>query len=233
MSHTDTDNQSSHHHGHDNDPGMDCRWLYKLDGQQYESEASVLTGRQILERAGRTPVQNYLLVLSGHGHPREIGPDDSVHLKPHGIETLRALPRECREGLQGRRDFQLPAGDLAFLSQLQLPWSAVTENAVMRLVIFGFPVPAGYNHRQVDLYLRIDPTYPDTQLDMVYVFPALAMTSGKVIGALSHETFAGRTWQRWSRHRTQASAWRPGVDNVESHMALVADWFAKEVAHDQ
>ncbi|MCG8040282.1 MAG: multiubiquitin domain-containing protein [Candidatus Thiodiazotropha endolucinida] len=176
MSSSHSDSHRSDHHGHDNDPGVVCKWLYKLDGQQFESETSMLTGRQVLERAGRTPVENYLLVLSGHGRPREIGPDDPVHLKPRGIETLRALPRECTEGLQGRRDFQLPQGDVDFLEQLGLPWSAVAENGVMRLVIFGFSVPAGYNHQQVDLYLRIEPTYPDTQLDMVYVLPALALS---------------------------------------------------------
>lgn len=228
------DSRFSHHHpGHGKDPGVVCRWLYTLDGQQYESDNAVITGRQVLERAGRTPVRNYLLVLSGHGRPREIGPDDPVHLKPLGIETLRALPRECTEGLQGRRDFQLPVHDLAFLEQLQLDWSTVVESGVMRLVIFEFPVPVGYNRPQVDLYLRIEPTYPDTQLDMVYVFPPLALTSGKAIGALSHDSFDGRTWQRWSRHRTRTSVWRPGVDNLESHMALVADWFAKEVNRDQ
>jgi len=228
-----TDSHPSDNPGHNNDPCVVCKWLYTLDGQQYEIETSELTGREILERAGRTPVENFLLVLSGHGRPREIAPGDTVHLKPHGIENLRALPRECTEGLQGRRDFQLPSGDVAFLEQLGLPWASVAEGGVMRLVIFGFPVPDGYNHQQVDLYLRIEPTYPDTQLDMVYVFPALALTSGKAIQALSNDTFNGRTWQRWSRHRTRTSAWRPGVDNVESHMALVADWLAKEVHRDQ
>lgn len=231
MSSTHSDTHLPHHHGQGKDPGKVCKWVYTLDKERFESDTSVLTGRQILERAGRVPVENYLLVLSGHGRPREIGPDNPVNLSPHGIEHLRALPRECREGLKGRCDFQLPPDDLAFLENLGLPWATVTEKRVMRLVIFGFQVPRGYNHEQVDLYLRIDPSYPDTQLDMVYIFPHLALTGGKTIGALNREQFDGRYWQRWSRHRTESSKWRPGIDNVESHLALVADWFAKEVGN--
>ncbi|MBT3024138.1 MAG: multiubiquitin domain-containing protein [Candidatus Thiodiazotropha sp. (ex Lucina aurantia)] len=230
------DQQSSSnqtHDNHSNDPGMVCRWVYTLDNDRYESDSSVITGRQILKRAGRVPVEEYLLVLSGHGRPREIALDEPIDLSERGVERLRALPRECREGLQGRRDFQLPADDQDFLKNLGLSWATVKEGGVMRLIIFSFPVPTGYNNNQVDLYLRIEATYPDTELDMVYVYPPLTLTNGKAIGALSQEAFDGRNWQRWSRHRTQSSKWRPGIDNIESHMALVSDWFAKEVSHVQ
>lgn len=233
MNDVHAESNAPRHPGDGKDAGKICKWIYMVDSERFESDTSVLTGRQILERANRVPVEKFLLVLSGHGRPREIGLDETVDLSPNGVERLRALPRECREGLQGRRDFQLPPFDLAFLDDLGLPWSTVTENGVMRLVVFGFPVPRGYNCERVDLYLRIDPSYPDTQLDMVYVFPHLALASGRAIRALSHESFGGRDWQRWSRHRTDSSKWRPGIDNVESHLALVADWFGKEVDNDR
>jgi hypothetical protein len=41
--------------------------------------------------------------------------------------------------------------------------------------------------------------------------------------------FAGRQWQQWSRHRTAASAWRPGEDDLSTHMPCVQDWLAAEL----
>lgn len=128
-----------------------------------------------------------------------------------------------------RLHFRLPQNDEAFLDETEWRWETVVEGSVRRLVIYDFPVPAGYGRELVDLYLRIDGGYPDALIDMVYVTPALAKVTGGAIGALSTEAFDGRTWQRWSRHRTTANPWRPGLDNVETHLALVTEWFAREV----
>lgn len=104
------------------------------------------------------------------------------------------------------------------------------ENRVQRLLIYGFPVPPGYTQATVDLYLRIESGYPDAQIDMVYVYPPLTKTNGSSIAALASEQFDNRTWQRWSRHRTAAHPWRPGLDNVDTHLGLVAAWFTQEAA---
>jgi hypothetical protein len=128
-----------------------------------------------------------------------------------------------------RRAFRLPQDDEAFLDATGFRWETVVEGGAQRLVIYDYPVGAGYNQAAVDLHFRIEGGYPDVQIDMVYVSPALAKTTGGAIGALSSEPFDGRTWQRWSRHRTAAHPWRPGLDNVDTHLALVDEWFAREV----
>ena len=51
-------------------------------------------------------------------------------------------------------------------------------------------------------------------------------------GALASEGFDGKTWQRWSRHRTPANPWRPGLDNLATHFGLVEEWFGREVRKD-
>ena len=51
---------------------------------------------------------------------------------------------------------------------------------------------------------------------------------GRPIGALSTQTIAATTWQRWSRHRTTANPWRAGIDDVASHLALVDEWLQKQ-----
>ena len=53
--------------------------------------------------------------------------------------------------------------------------------------------------------IRIETGYPNTELNMVYFFPALARMDGKPIGATdAPQPLDGKTYQRWSRHRTAA-----------------------------
>lgn len=209
--------------------GKGGEWKFRVDKDKFEVGHPSISGRQILEMSGKLPVNQFLLILSGHGQPREIALDEVVDLSAPGIERFRTLQRECREGFSGRRHFRLPADDEAFLESLGCQWETITDGGVMRAVIYRYPVPAGYNHTTVDLYLRIEPTYPDTQIDMYYVQPALALNSGKAIGALSAENFDGKTWQRWSRHRVSPNAWCPGTDCLETHMALVNRCLIEEV----
>jgi hypothetical protein len=39
----------------------------------------------------------------------------------------------------------------------------------------------------------------------------------------------GKQFQQWSRHRTGANPWRPGLDNVCTHLLLVNSWLEKEL----
>ena len=105
----------------------------------------------------------------------------------------------------------------------------VNENGVLRVVLYGHEVPPGYRQREVDVNVRIEAGYPDTQIDMVYVHPPLERVDGYSIAATCNDTFDGKQWQRWSRHRTPANPWRPGVDNLATHFGLVEHWFAREL----
>lgn len=129
-----------------------------------------------------------------------------------------------------RRQFNLPEEDMEFLAAMPLPWETVIEGNSKRVVLRNFPVPPGYNHQEVDLNIRIEATYPDTQIDMVYFFPPLTRADGRTINAANHpDIFDGKSWQRWSRHRTPQNPWRPGVDNLSTHIALVDDWLRREL----
>jgi hypothetical protein len=44
------------------------------------------------------------------------------------------------------------------------------------------------------------------------------------------QPISGRSFQRWSRHRGQGSAWKSDSDNVITHLALVESSLRKEVA---
>jgi hypothetical protein len=127
-----------------------------------------------------------------------------------------------------RRQFQLPQGDEGHLGGLARPWETLLEGKARWLLIHDWPVPVGYNHPTVSVAVRIETGYPDAQLDMVYVFPHLARLDGVGINNLTNQAIDGKSWQRWSRHRTGENPWRPGVDDLSTHLFLVDDWFARE-----
>jgi len=78
-----------------------------------------------------------------------------------------------------RRAFQLSEEDKGGLAALGRPWEAVVENRAKWLILPDYPIPEGYNHRVAAAAIRIPPSYPDDQIDMVYFHPALALVSGK------------------------------------------------------
>lgn len=127
-----------------------------------------------------------------------------------------------------RRQFDLPEADEAHLESLGRPWETITDGSARWLLVHEWPISAGYNYSAVSIAIRIEPGYPDTQLDMVYVLPHLARTDQVSINALSNQAIDGKDWQRWSRHRTNENPWRPGIDDLSTHLFLVDDWFTRE-----
>jgi hypothetical protein len=127
-----------------------------------------------------------------------------------------------------RRQFKLPQGDEEFVNSLGLEWETVTENGNW-LIIHNYLIPDGYTSNRVSIGINISSGYPDTKLDMVYVYPALSLCNGKAIGAVAVHNLDGKSWQRWSRHRTSENPWRPGVDDLAGHLTLVSHWFKREL----
>lgn len=127
-----------------------------------------------------------------------------------------------------RREFDLPEGDREYLDARGNPWETIC-NGQRWLIINQFAVPAGYKTQEVSVALSIEPSYPDTQIDMAYFFPPLELAGGKNIGSLSTQSIDGKSFQRWSRHRTEQNKWRPDVDCVATHLAQVTSWLQREV----
>ena len=127
-----------------------------------------------------------------------------------------------------RRDFDLLPQDEKFLEEYGLPWETISDGSQW-VLIHEFPTYDGYNHLRVTVAIRMETGYPNTELNMVYFFPALARKDGRAIGATqAKQVIDGKTYQRWSRHRTAQNPWRPGVDGVDTHVFLIEDWLARE-----
>jgi len=128
-----------------------------------------------------------------------------------------------------RRQFKLPEDDEDCLTARKLTWETIREGDPMWLIVREYPIPGGYNVTVARLALRLPTTYPDDQIDMVYFSPSLALLSGRGIRQLSMATIDGQPYQQWSRHRTPANPWRPGVDNIGTHLLQVDTWLRREL----
>lgn len=203
----------------------------QIDKQVYEIQKPDPTGKELLELAGKTPADQYALYQKGKGgQPVRVQIHDKVDLRDPGIEKFVTLPLDQTEGRDARSQFSLPEEDMDWLKSLGLNHELVNENGVLRVVIYDWPVPEGYNVASVAANVRIEPGYPDGQIDMVYFYPPLVRTDAVQIAAICPDLFDGKEWQRWSRHRTPANPWRPGVDNLATHFALVDSWLVRELS---
>ena len=205
---------------------------YKIvvDKQIFDWNQPTITGRQVLELAGKVPVDQYALYLKvPDGQPERVAFDRVFDLRHPGMDKFLTLPLDQTEGLELRRQFMLPTDDIAWLESTGWQYELVVEGGVQRVVIHGFPVPVGYRLNKVSVNVRIETGYPDAQIDMAYFLPAIERVDGLAIGATCADPFDGKTWQRWSRHRTGANPWRPGLDNLSTHMAAVQEWLAREL----
>ena len=128
-----------------------------------------------------------------------------------------------------RRQFGLLPADRQFLEDYTLPWETIIDGSQWVLIHDFSTQHEGYNHQTVTVAIRLETGYPTTQLNMVYVYPALSRKDNRPIGATEvRQPLDGKSYQRWSRHRTRHNPWKPGVDGIESHVYLIEDWFARE-----
>ena len=217
--------------------GRQYRYKIRVDKRSITFNEPTVTGRQILEAADKTPPEKYRLDQKLHGgQTRKIELDDEVDLAEPGVERFMTIPIEQRDGATAAgqvprcREFDLPAEDETYLNANWPSWETVVEGGGHWLLIHDFPIPDGYDQSTVTLALKIPATYPRTGLDMAWFTPGLSLTSGRRPNNVgSSVTIRGTTYQRWSRHRTGASAWRVGVDDVSTHIAWVEEWLRQEV----
>jgi hypothetical protein len=218
------------------------RYRIRIDKIQYVVDQPSMTGYDLLNLAGKTPPDRFALYKKLHGgRAQKIELDEVTDFRAPGVERFMTLPLDQTEGgipakihPTPRSHFELPVEDIEFLESMGLVWETVSEGSTHCVVIYGYyNIPDGYNQKTADLHVRIDRTYLDTQIDMVYFSPPLSRKDGKSIKAISDHSFDGRVWQRWSRHRTTLNPWRIGIDNIETHITLIGEWlFKSSTRHD-
>ena len=209
-------------------------WKLNVQGVTLTIDTPVIKVRKALELAGVSTDQGWHIYLIVEGHDkREMGLDDDIDLTTPGIEKLRLTPKDVDNGEAASsvvRQFRLLPADETYLDSAYPGWQAIVENARQWLLLPEYKMPAGYTQNVVSLAIEVPPTYPMAQIDMFYLFPAGLLLTGVPIPATeASEMIQGKQHQRWSRHRSGRSVWRPGVDNVMTHIALVESALMKEV----
>ncbi len=209
-------------------------WALKVQDILVEFTTPEVVVRDAMVKAGFDVDQEWHIFLKVVGQPKEpVTLATVIDLRRAGIEKLRLTPKDINNGegaTRGRRDFALQEVDESFLDNMHPSWETVREGGHRWMLVYGYPVPAGYNQSTVSLALMVPDTYPGAQIDMFYVFSPLSLVDGRKIPATeSFMEIQGRQFQRWSRHRNGATQWKPASDNIITHLALVDDCLAREV----
>ena len=126
-----------------------------------------------------------------------------------------------------RRQFQLPQGDINTLEASGLAWESVVEPTGQWVLIQQRPLPAGFNIARTDVGLAIPPSYPDAQIDSVLFRDCPCPVNGAHLSKVTHYRLDGCSWHHFCRHRSKLNPWRPGLDDIASHLALVDYWLLK------
>ncbi|HDR9083584.1 TPA: multiubiquitin domain-containing protein [Burkholderia vietnamiensis] len=209
-------------------------WVLNVQGVRLELEEPTIVVREALILAGFNPDQGWHIFLKVVGQPKKaVDLATVIDLRTPGIEKLRLTPRDVNNGEAStllRKSFALLDSDERYLDQNHPGWETVLEGGRRWLLIHNYPLPDGYTTQSVQLALEVPPLYPGAQIDMFYVAPVVQLLSGAQLpNTEARETIQSVQYQRWSRHRGVESQWRPDVDSVVTHLALVESCLLKEV----
>jgi hypothetical protein len=115
----------------------------------------------------------------------------------------------------------LPEVDLKYLGEKRYHYTIEGEGGVVNVTLHGYGLPAAYIPQVCDLLIRIPAGYPNANPDMFWTSPDIRCRIGSYPKAAdAHEVYAGRNWQRWSRH-LPAGSWRPGTDTIQTFLRAI------------
>lgn len=208
-------------------------WKLNVQGVVITSEEPTIRVRDALVEAGFDPEQGWIIVLKTSEAKKQVSLEEMVDLRMPGVEKLRLTPREINNGEASdvlRRDFQLSGSDEQGLANRDLVWETLVEGGRRWLLLTNYPLPAGLSSSAATIALEIPPTYPSAEIDMFYCLPHLALADGRRIAQTeARAAIRGQQFQRWSRHRGAGSPWKPGSDNVLTHLALIDAALLREI----
>ncbi|MEA9762494.1 multiubiquitin domain-containing protein [Xanthomonas campestris] len=207
-------------------------WHLQIRDRDYEFDQPQVIVRDALIRAGFDVSKSWEVKFKVKNQPiRPVKIEEVLDLSQPGVERLRVAPANVDngDGIQdARRDFSLLPNDASFLSSTGLYWQTIIDGSRW-LVVEGYPLPAGYNVPRCVIAIEIPESYPTAQLDMFFCSPQLTANGAVPPQTEQRQLIANSLFQRWSRHRGVGSEWTPGVDNLESHFALIEHAITREV----
>ena len=192
----------------------DRSFKFKIDDKDLEWPHACISGFVLRKLADLPKNYNLWQEIPGQ-HDLKISDTDVVNLAEKGVERFVSLIDQTTEG------DVLPSIDQSFLSGHGYDFEVVQEGNQTGIVLKSLKLPAGkFECETADILVLLPGGYPDCPPDMFYASPKLVLKgTGQVPKACTVEhNFAGRVWQRWSRHN---NAWRPGIDGLRTMVARI------------
>jgi hypothetical protein len=121
----------------------------------------------------------------------------------------------------------LPAPDREYLTDKAIPFEEIQDGGNKGVILKARPLPQGrFDAAAADILVMLPVGYPDVAPDMFYLLPWVKLApNGRYPKAADEAvTFAGKNWQRWSRHNSE---WRPGADGIWTMIKRIEDALAK------
>ena len=80
-------------------PPLAKRYRIRIDKEQFVVNAPAMTGRELLNLAGKTPATEYLIFQKFRGgKPQKIGLDEKADFTTPGVEKFKTLPLDQTDG---------------------------------------------------------------------------------------------------------------------------------------
>jgi Prokaryotic E2 family E/Multiubiquitin len=186
---------------------------FKIDDKDLEWPRACITGFVLRKLADLPANYNLWQEIPGQ-QDQKIGDGDVINLADKGVERFISLIDQTTEG------DTLPSFDQTFLVDHGFQFEVVQETGKTGIILKSLDLPEGkFNAETADILVLLPAGYPDCAPDMFYASPHLTLTNGQVPKACTAQlNYAGRVWQRWSRHN---NAWRPGIDGLRTMVARI------------
>lgn len=211
--------QHLHLHGHEVGRVIlfktDRLFRLEIDRRQKEWGCDKISGKALKLLAGVDPAK-YDVYRELHGDDTLVANDGFADLSGPGVECFYTIISEATEGLAS-----LPPEDHAYLEGRSISYEIVQDRAEVGVILRRFPLPTGkFDHAVADILIILPGGYPDAVVDMFHADPWLRLAANGQYARAANVSriFAGRNWQRWSRHN---NAWRPGVDGIHTVLARI------------
>lgn len=124
----------------------------------------------------------------------------------------------------------LPPNDTAYLKSKNIAFQEIQEGGKKGIVLKERQLPAGrFDVSKADVLILLPSGYPDVAPDMFYLLPWVRLAASNTYPRKADRAleFAGKKWQRWSRHNRE---WRPGIDGIWTMIKRVEDAIEKAAA---
>ncbi|MBP0447264.1 multiubiquitin domain-containing protein [Roseomonas sp. SSH11] len=192
----------------------DRDFKFTIDNKQLVWGKPIISGAVLRGLANFQPGYDLYLEVRG-GQDIKVENRDIIDLNKPGIERFITVIAATTEGLTA-----LPTADRTFLEGNGIAYEIVHDGVMAGVVLKAFPLPQGmFDYETADILIQLPAGYPDACPDMFFASPRLRFQDGRMpMNTEVDQVFAGRTWQRWSRHSQE---WRAGVDGLRTMVARV------------